>query len=208
MRRMTRTLIMVLLGMVVMLATALTVTATQRVPDFPGLPGRQSEPPVATPAAGSVDPAASSYTIPRLSLAQKEQVGALAQADPQVVRLLQAASPSGLNPQVSEVAVWHTKDLTLIGGVVTITLGQATTLEGDWPGVVHECHEASLPGKAFYMQVGYREKYSNVTSLLIFVDLNRGQVVGINPGPGARLEGEPVLLPGFAAPPTASCDKD
>jgi hypothetical protein len=91
----------------------------------------------------------------------------------------------------------------LIGGVATVTLGQAVTLDGAWPGVISECRQ-----DAAYTQVAYREKYSNVTTLLIFVDVTRGQVVGINPGPGAHLEGQPALLPGFTVPTTTSCDKD
>jgi hypothetical protein len=79
-----------LLGTVVMLATALTVTAMQGLPG-----GQQSAPPVATVAAAYVNPAAAAYTIPSLSAAQKQQVSTLALADAQVVRLLQKGpSPS------------------------------------------------------------------------------------------------------------------
>lgn len=164
-----------------------------RPPTPPGPP--QSQPPVSTVGvAPCIAAAAVSYTIPTPNAEQREQISALALAEPRVARLLQSSSVPGLTPQVTKVTPL-TSGTTLVGGVAELALGQATTLEGEWPGIASPCRRGGeQPATPVHTPTLYRARYSNVTTLDVFVDVNTGQVIGISPGIGAQLEGEPVWL--------------
>ncbi len=134
---------------------------------------------------------ASQVPMPSLSAAQRQQAIDVALNDTRVVRLL------GDRPHsATDVALW-TKGgpaLELLGGVVTIKLDGPATIEGEWLGLGYDCSErAQQPGVIPYNSKPYEAKYSNVTSLTVFVDLQRGQVAGIGPDHQSRAEGRPSL---------------
>ena len=166
-------LLAVLLAAVVALAMALVVVARQS--------GHEPPQPVL-----SMD---LDRTVPSLTVPQRQQVADIAVDDPRIRQLIQE-QPA----EVAGVVVWTKGTGELIGGVVTLRLTGPRTVQGEWLGLDYDRTEATSPP---YTSVPYRAKYSNVTSLEVMVDLDRGQVVGVTPDHDAEAEGTPELPPGF-----------
>jgi len=85
---------------------------------------------------------------------------------------------------VSEVGIWHTKDLKPIGAVLRLSLPAPADLEGDWPSILYDQAES---GQALYQKQLVPYAVSGVTDLFVLVDLRSGEVVSVSPGPGATV---------------------
>lgn len=90
-------------------------------------------------------------------------------------------------PQVVEVGVWHSEELEKLGAVVLLRLPAAIRLKGVFPSFKDKPDK----GKP-YTEGGAAREYESVTMILAVVDLERGKVVRLHPGPGATLNSEVV----------------
>lgn len=170
-------LLAVLLATVVALATALVVVARQSGPERPQ--------PLLT--ADLLD-----RTVPKLTVQQRQQVAGIAVNDPRIRKLIQEQPV-----EVADVLVWTKSNGELIGGVVTLALAGPRRIAGEWLALNYDGTEATSPP---YETVPYGATYSNVTSLTVMVDLNRGQVVGVSPDQDAQAEGTPEVPRDFIPP--------
>ncbi len=126
----------------------------------------------------------------------------LALADARVQRLL-----DGLSYHWQQVVLWSGgKDL--FGAMVTLELEQPASVSGEWLSIAQGCtDQASLP----YHSVPYRQAGKNLRQVSVWVDLNRHQVVGIEPNSDPRYRWTPTGTPepvGDAAWPTTTCPGD
>ena len=133
--------------------------------------------------AQEVDPVAvPDQPIPALTPAEVEQAKAIVLGSPflKQFRLKQA-------PQVVEVGVWHTEELEKVGAVVLLQLPAAIRLKGVFPfAKIKPDKERGRP----YTEQGFAADYDGVTTILAVVDLQRGKVVRLHPGPGATRHAE------------------
>lgn len=174
-------------AVVAVLAVALVAVATG-VGTALVVGARQSGPPPPRPGPREES---EPRLVPSLTRAQREQAIALITADPRLKALL------GDRPwQIKEVGVWHTSTGRVIGAAAMVVLSGPTTLEGEWLGM--DWDESRSPP---YLSVPLRAKFSNVSHIEVSVDLERGEVVSLFPGLGARLEGEIEFPPGYTPPP-------
>ena len=118
-----------------------------------------------------------------LTAEQRQRVVEIALNDSRVGQLVQ---DEGLT--VSDVIAWSDGTGGFIGGVATVALGEPRTLDGVWLGVVFGADEIT------YDSMPYRAKLSDVTSLAVWIDLHRAEVVGLQPDHNARAEGTPEIL--------------
>jgi len=189
MQRWVRTIIALLVAMVVTLATTLVFTLARTAAGSP--PG-----PAAATVQVVLDPRAERPAIPTLDAAQRQRITAIALGDERVTGLL-----GEQKPLVSQIAMWTKPGGELLGGVATLTLAEPTTLAGEWLVMAYDCGpEALKPGAIPYARVPNRATYRGVRALTIFVDLQRGQTVGIMPDHAAQLDGVPLFAPDVAVP--------
>jgi hypothetical protein len=101
-------------------------------------------------------------------------------SDPRAARLLR-----GLQYEVRELGAWHTvRTKRTIGASLVIALAEPATIAGVWPEKDYDQAEStSVP----YAQKSTRFTAANVTELMVSVDLRRGKVVSIAPGPNATV---------------------
>src|SRR6266496_1766267 len=127
---------------------------------------------VATPHAAINIPAVDAQTLqgatPTLTADQKNKAIALATSDGRSKSLLSNVSTTSGDP-----LVWTTERGILIGAVVSFNLPAPATLTGTWVDLDYDCSERSTPP---YGAVPFHATYSNVRSLLAFVDLIEGRV--------------------------------
>lgn len=123
---------------------------------------------------------AQTVKIPQLTEEERAQVLSIATGDKQVQKLL-----DGRQYLVTTVGVWHTYSLKKIGGGVIFTLAEPATLEADWVGVEYNDKEDTWPPyKSNLRHFAAKE----VQRLAVLVDLQKGKVVQIMPGPEAKIE--------------------
>ncbi|CCF86254.1 hypothetical protein [Nitrolancea hollandica] len=116
--------------------------------------------------------------IPELTEDERSEATALAINNPFVAQILADRECS-----VSSVGVWHTsRELQKIGAVVIISLAQPATLELDWPTIDFDRTELTTPP---YQQRTEHYLATGVQRLVVMVDLRRGEVVSVGPGPEA-----------------------
>ena len=133
--------------------------------------------------AQEVDPVAvPDQPIPALTAAEVEQAKSVVLGSPflKQFRLKQA-------PQVAEVGVWHTDELEKVGAVVLLQLPAPVRLKGVFPFATDKPDKSR--GKP-YTEQGFAADYDGVTTILAVVDLQRGKVVRLHPGPGATRHAE------------------
>ena len=181
MSRRTTVAFAVLLGIVVMLATALTAVATRD--PFSG----KRVAPDGTPVV-HVDAAIQDRSVPTLNPAQQQRATDLATSS-------QAVGPklAGAAARVGTVVPWTTTYGEVIGAVVTLRLPQARDIDGEWLAIQYDPEEKASPP---YQSVPYRAHHANVTALVVFIDLQRGAVVGLTPDPDSTVVGTPEVPSG------------
>lgn len=160
-------------GVVVLPALAAQLRSA---PDATPRVAQSSGAPVATPQV--VEQVTQKPNIPELTEDERSEAVALATNNPFVAQILADREYS-----VSTVGVWHTSgDLQKIGAGVIISLAQPATLELDWPTIDFDRTELTTPP---YQQRTEHYLATGVQRLVIMVDLQRGQVVSVGPGPEA-----------------------
>lgn len=118
--------------------------------------------------------------IPELTEEERAQIVTIATGDEHVQRVL-----DGRQYSVTSVGVWHTRGLKKIGGGIVFTLADPASVEGDWPTIDYNDSEDSwLPYKSHLTHL----VFAGVQQLAVLVDLQRGEVAQIMPGPGAKVE--------------------
>ncbi len=137
---------------------------------------QSSAAPVATPQV--VEQATQKPNIPELTEDERSEAVSLATNNPFVAQILADREYS-----VSSVGVWHTsRELQKIGAGVIISLAQPATLELDWPTIDFDRTELTTPP---YQQRTEHYLATGVQRLVVMVDLRRGEVVSVGPGPEA-----------------------
>lgn len=120
--------------------------------------------------------------IPTLTPGERSTAAALAE---QRARSLLG----GVSFRVADVGVWHTAgDLTKIGAILRLELSKPQTLSAEWPLVEQSGAALGRP----YEERSLRYTAVGVTELIALVDLNRGTVVSLDPGPGAIVPDPPA----------------
>lgn len=164
----------VLLGLLGLVAMLL---ATRAVVIFP-TPEPSAQPQSAPAASPHVEQSFPKPDIPELTENERFKAVSLATDNPQVAQLL-----AGREYDVTSVGVWHTSgDLQKIGAGVILSLAQPAILEADWPTI--DYGRAGVTASP-YQQHTEHFTAENVQRLVVMVDLRRGQVVSISPGPEA-----------------------
>ncbi|MGH3033224.1 MAG: hypothetical protein ACRDON_01540 [Gaiellaceae bacterium] len=127
-------------------------------------------------------------SIPALTEEEQARAVSLLASDPRAARLL-----GGLRYEIREIGVWHTsKTKRTIGASLVIVLAEPTRIEGVWPDKAYdEAERKSVP----YAEKSTRFTAANVTELMVSVDLGRGKVVSIAPGPNAIVTVPPGYEP-------------
>lgn len=121
-------------------------------------------------------------TIPALSEEQKDRIKEIALQEPRLQALLRFRPYT-----VSEVGLWHTSNLGLIGGVLQFTFDEPQTIEADWLVTDRNGSGGDL--------VDQHYRAENIEQLDVSVDLNRQQVVTIEP------YGQDVQITDYTPPP-------
>lgn len=159
-----------LLGLAALVVVGLAVPAVaQRPPIDP----RQAPPGIQR--AQSVQAA----QLPQLTEEERAQVLSIATGDAQVQKFL-----NGRPYSVTTVGLWHTRGLKKIGGGVILTLAEPANLDADWPYAEYDQAETSWPP---YKQNQRHMAAQNVQQLAVLVDLQKGRVAQITPGPEAKI---------------------
>jgi hypothetical protein len=107
-------------------------------------------------------------TIPVLSEDQKTRIKEIALQEPRLQALLRDRPYT-----VSEVGLWHTSNLLIIGGVLQFTFDELQTIEADW--LVTDRNGSGGD------RVDQHYRAEKIEQLNVLVDLNRQQVVTIEP---------------------------
>jgi len=118
-----------------------------------------------------------------LTAEQRQRVVEIALNDSRVGQLVQDERLT-----VSDVIPWSDGTGEFIGGGAILALEEPHTIDGVWLGVVFGADEIT------YDSMPYRARLSNVSSLMVWVDLHRAEVVGLEPDHDARPEGTPEIL--------------
>lgn len=183
MRRRVTFLMSTLLSIGALLTTAYLIAGQAKIPprDVP-------------PATAASQPGqnAISRSVPSLSAVQQQQAASLVQSDPRVKRLTQ-----GVSTQVKDVVVWTKTSGEVIGALVTVNFSRPVTVSGQWMSLTYDQSEKSIPP---YVSTSYEVTYNNVTGLLIDVDLERQQIVSVDPSRGSQVVGTPVVPVGVTFP--------
>lgn len=173
---------MLLLGAAVALVfAAVVVVLPTLAAQLPGAPdatprAQLQGAPLATPQV--VEQATQKSSIPELTEDERSEAIALATNNPVVAQILADREYS-----VSSVGVWHTsRELQKIGAGVIISLAQPATLDLDWPTIDYDSAELTAPP---YQQRTEHYLATGVERLVVMVDLQRGEVVSVAPGPEA-----------------------
>jgi hypothetical protein len=172
-RRQLTGVLAVALGLVVLLTPVGSALSSLALPS--------DEPPEA-PVAGPPEPAPA---IPALSASQQSSAQAALARDPQTRRFL-----AGRGYRVTEIGPWTTEQGTLIGASMLVGLSSpASFAMSRWPAVDYRAEPAA---ERPYRDSAIQMAASNVTELMVRVDLDRQAVVGIEPsGPGATIKPGP-----------------
>jgi len=138
--------------------------------------------PALTPRPGSSIPGPN---IPTLTSADQARAKTLFDNDARARQIL------GSRPYtVVHIGPWTTvKDHKQLGAVMQVSVTAPITGAFDWPGREYDAAESSFPP---YRQVTNHYSVAGASDLLVWIDLANGKVVGIQPGPGARI----TLAPG------------
>jgi hypothetical protein len=134
----------------------------------------------ADPIAPIPGPALPGPEPPQLSADEMARALDIARNDVAVKSLLagRAYSPGKIGP-------WTTYRGAKIGAVMLLSLHEpATYAMREWPLLVYDESERSTPP---YRQKSVRLQASNVRELMVWVDLNRSRIVGVDPGVGAQI---------------------
>jgi hypothetical protein len=136
-----------------------------------------------TPSASTV-PGATATLPPALTSDQQQQLLSIVSSDARITNLT-----SGVTVASSKLATWNTGQGTLIGGVQILTLTQPATMDEEWRGI-----NWADSAKSTYSVIVYTAKLSNVTRIDIWVDLQKGAVVGWSPNTDAKVEAGPTVV--------------
>lgn len=109
----------------------------------------------------------------KLSQAQRTKITHIFQSDRTFLRLI-----GHRHFKTTSVWLWTNREGVLLGGVVVLRLPHPVTMSGTWLDLDYDCSEQTSPP---YGRVPYKAKYSSVTTITLFVDLQRKQVAGIRP---------------------------
>lgn len=159
----------------VLLGALATLAVTTAVVAFPTVAARQGISHV-TPQV--LDEGLPKPNIPELTEDDRAKALSTATNNPVVAQLL-----AGREYSIESIGVWHTtRGLQNIGAFIIFSLAQPAELELDWPVIEYDQTELTTPpyqeGTRHYLAKG-------VKRLVVMVDLQRGQVVSVAPGPGA-----------------------
>ena len=116
--------------------------------------------------------------IPQLSETEKSRVVDIATGNSAVKQL-----SGGQTPTVKSVAVWHTKNLQLIGAGVELAFNPAIAFDLVVPAFIYDSTETSVPPR--FVPSSARLVASNVKSLDVMVDIHSGEVVAFSTRPGS-----------------------
>jgi hypothetical protein len=161
--------LVVTVGLLVLLTPVGTALSSLALPS--------DEPPEA-PVAGPPEPAPA---MPTLSATEQSRAHQALARDSQARRFL-----AGRDYRVAEIGPWTTEQGTLIGASMLVGLSSpASFAMSRWPAVDY----GAQPGAGRpYTESTIQMAASNVTELMVRVDLDRQAVVGIEPsGPGATI---------------------
>jgi hypothetical protein len=95
----------------------------------------------------------------------------------------------GLSVSDSKLVLWENGEGTLIGGAMALNLAQPATIEGEWRSI-----SWTDSSKSDYAVTIFTAKVSNVTTVNVWVDLRKGEVVGWSPNSDAKPETTPVII--------------
>jgi hypothetical protein len=112
--------------------------------------------------------------------------------DPRVQQLL-----DGLSYHSQSVVLWHRDGGGLIGAAVTLELPEPESVSGEWLGMVNDCTPDASPP---YHSIPYRQAFTKLDQVSVWVDLNLHQVVGVVPGLDPRHSGTPIGTPELVDP--------
>ena len=158
-----------------LLGALATLAGTAAVAAFPALAARQGISHV-TPQV--LDEGLPKPNIPELTVDDRAKAISTATNNPVVVQILADRKYS-----IESVGVWHTsRGLQKIGASVIHSLAQPADLELGWPVIEYDRTEITTPP---YQQGTRHYLAKGVKRLVVMVDLQRGQVVSVAPGPGA-----------------------
>ncbi|MGA2286254.1 MAG: hypothetical protein ABSG55_08310 [Dehalococcoidia bacterium] len=96
---------------------------------------------------------------------------------------------SGLTTTSSKLAAWPNSQGTVIGGVMILSLVQPATLAHEWRSV-----SWADSSRTTYVVTVYTAKLSNITTIDIWVDLQKGVVVGWSPNSDATIVTPPTIV--------------
>lgn len=153
---------------VALVVAAISAGITLVIAERPG----SEDKPTGTPIAPGVE-----LQAPGLSDAQVGNAKRIATEEAKLKTLLGEASTS-----VESVWPWFTEDMKLIGAGVTLRLDKPATLEADWP--LADFDDQSATG---YSEKVAHFKASEVTTIEVLVDFDKGTVVEIQPGSGSNI---------------------
>jgi hypothetical protein len=100
-----------------------------------------------------------------------------------------SALTSGLTTSKSQLAAWSNGQGTVIGGAMILALSQPATLEHEWRSISWADSTRST-----YTVTVYTAKLSNITTIDIWVDLQKGVVVGWSPNTDAHIDTPPTIV--------------
>lgn len=168
---------LLVLGLAVWAAVFLALATAVFAGSQPALPAPLSDP---------------AEMIPSLSAADADRAGKLALA--KVESLL-----GRLPVRLTDIGVWHTgTDYRVIGAVVEFSIDTPESLTAQWPTMNYDETESST---LLYTKDFAHYAATGVTKLVAFVDLGRGEVVQLTPGPGAVVTNE-IDAPRLRSVPT------
>lgn len=155
------------------LGTLAALAVTAAVVAFPTFAARQGISHV-TPQV--LDEGLPKPNIPELTEDERAKALSTATNDSLVAQLL-----AGREYSIESVGVWHTsRGLQKLGAVIAFSLAQPAEIEIDWPVIEYDQTELATPP---YQQGTRHYLAKGVHRLYVLVDLQRGQVVEVMPGP-------------------------
>ena len=173
---------------VLALAVYVTVAAVVLIPVRGAVGGPSAAGPPPAPIAADDDPVERVLpgvgTTPELAASQKLRADQLLGADKALATAL-----GGTPYTIEESGPWTTSGANgapsrVLGAAYIVTPNQPVTLRGvSLPGALYDQTEVSNPP---YQPVVNTVSATNVNQLLVLVDLTKGQVVSIVPGPDAE----------------------
>lgn len=150
-----------------------------------GAPAPPAAPGLAVAADAAAEPT-ELQELPTLSAADDARARALVLADRRLQKIV-GATPY----QVAQIGPWTTsngpwterKKTELIGASLILAFAGPVELRDElMPGALYDVTERRSPP---YQEVDLRVDATNVTSLLVLVDLRRGRIVNVSPGLGS-----------------------